>query len=195
MNAAAEGMHDRHVPGHLLLITGRPGIGKTTVIRRVASSLRSTAPAGGARLSGCYTQEVRVGAVRQGFRLVTFDAQEALMAHVDGPTRPRVGRYGVDVALIDRVAEDTLAPRPGVDVYLVDEIGKMECLSTRFVAAMRRLLSLPHPVVATVGQRGSGFIAEVKSRLDGEVWTVTLANRDGLPARVLEWLGAVLPRV
>jgi nucleoside-triphosphatase len=175
----------------LLLLTGRPGIGKTTAIRRVASSLAGAAPAGGARLSGFYTQEIRVGTARQGFRLVTFDGQEALMAHVDHPTRARVGRYGVDVAVIDEVAEATLAPRTGVDVYLVDEVGKMECLSTRFVAAMRRLLGSPYPVVATVGQRGGGFIAEVKSRRDAEVWTVTPGNRDALPARVLEWLQGV----
>jgi nucleoside-triphosphatase len=80
------------------------------------------------------------------------------MAHVDLPGPPRVGRYGVDVAAIDAVVDEVLAPRAGVDLHLVDEIGKMECLSPRFVRAMRALLDSGAPVVATIALRG-GFIA------------------------------------
>jgi hypothetical protein len=36
----------------------------------------------------------------------------------------------------------------------------MECLSERFVAAVRILISGCIPVVATIGARGGGFIAE-----------------------------------
>ncbi|MDL1862296.1 AAA family ATPase [Betaproteobacteria bacterium PRO7] len=69
----------------LLLLTGPPGIGKTTALRRVCERL-SIAP-----LRGFYTEEVRSGGVRQGFRLVTFDGERRLIADVRfGP--PRVGR-------------------------------------------------------------------------------------------------------
>ena len=96
----------------------------------------------------------------------------------------------MDVGAIDALADSTLAAGRRIDVYLIDEIGKMECLSRRFVEAMRRVLASTKPVVATVGQRGGGFIAEVKRRDDVTVWTVSQANRDELPARVVAWLDA-----
>lgn len=168
---------------HVLLLTGAPGVGKTTVIRRVADGMP-----GRRRLGGFFTEEIRAGRERQGFALVTFDGRRVLMAHVRRPGAPRVGKYGVDVGAIDGVARSALAVRDDVDVYLVDEIGKMECLSPEFVAAVRALLNARVPVVATIGQRGGGFIAEVKRRRGVALWQITRANRDDAPARVRDWI-------
>ena len=171
----------------MLLITGSPGSGKTTVIRKVAAALS------GRRLGGFYTEEIRVRGERKGFRLATFDGQERVMAHVDFRGPQRVGRYGVDVPVIDQLADSALAVREAVDVYLVDEIGKMECMSSRFVAALGGLLDSRKPVVATIAQKGGGPIAEIKDRKDAELWEVTRANRDGMPQEVLAWLGDERP--
>jgi nucleoside-triphosphatase len=67
----------------------------------------------------------------------------------------------------------------------------MECLSPSFVAAMRTLLDGRAPVVATIAQRGGGFIAEVKRRPDAELRTLTRATRDALPDAIVEWLARV----
>ena len=83
-----------------------------------------------------------------------------------------------------------LSSPDAAELFLVDEIGKMECLSERFVAAMGRLLDAGRVVVATVALRGGGFIADVKRRPDIVPWGVTRANRDVLPAEVLAWIGA-----
>jgi nucleoside-triphosphatase len=168
----------------VLLLTGAPGIGKTTVIRTVAGTLT------GWRLGGFFTEEIRAGRERQGFALVTFDGRRALMAHVDRPSGPRVGKYGVDVDVVEAMARSALATRQGVDLYLVDEIGKMECLSAEFVQAMRALLAAEVPLVATIGQHGVGFIAEVKRRPDVVLWELTRANRHGMPGRVQGWIEA-----
>src|SRR5262249_17997579 len=143
----------------LLLLTGRPGVGKTTVIRKVVAGLT------GHRLAGFYTEEIRLApGEREGFRLVTFDGRTALMAHVDFKGRARIGRYGVDVAIIGALAESSLSPAREAACYVVDEIGRMECLAPRFVSAMRKVLDGPRPVVATVARSGGGLIAEVKQR-------------------------------
>ena len=163
--------------------TGSPGVGKTTVMRRVAEGLR------GRRVAGFYTKEIREHGIRRGFRLTTFDGQEKIMAHVDFAKTFRVGRYGVDLAAIEAAAQASLVPSEAIEVYLVDEIGKMECLSPRFVAAMQALLDGDTAVVATVAEKGVGFIAEVKKRTDVELWRVVPANRDSLPARVIARLG------
>lgn len=169
--------------GRVLLITGLPGAGKTTLIRRVAERLRGT------RLGGFYTEEEREAGQRTGFRLVDFDGGALPFAHV-GFGGPRVSRYGVDVAALDARASALLAPRPEIAVYLVDEIGKMECLAPRFVTAMRHLLESDRTVVATVAKQGEGLIAEAKRWPGATLWELTHANRDRLPDEVLSWLVA-----
>ena len=170
----------------MLLLTGRPGVGKTTAIRAVASGLSGRA------VHGFYSEEIRRHGERRGFRAVTFDGRKVTMARVGFPG-PRVGKYGVDVETIDALAESALALRRDRGVYLIDEIGKMECLSERFVAAVREILDSTVQVVATVGLRGEGFIAEVKRRRDAELWEMTRENRDAMPSRVLEWVGGHPP--
>ncbi len=172
---------DRTDKPHVLLITGAPGVGKTTVIRRVADALEDE------RLRGFYTEEIREKGERRGFRLASFDGEAHIIAHADFPKGHRVGKYGVDVRVLDEAAA-LLRPDPNARVYLVDEIGKMECLSDRFVAAVRALLAGDIPIVATIGEHGGGFMAEVKRRPECELWQVTRSNRDELPARILAWL-------
>src|SRR5688500_8170219 len=130
-----------------LLFTGTPGSGKSTAIRKLAALLDRPP-------RGFYTEEIRKGGEREGFRLVAFDGTQAVIAHVELPKTHRVSKYGVDVAAIDRACEKTLVPRRGDEVYLVDEIGKMECLSERFVARMRGLLDSGLAVVASVASKG-----------------------------------------
>jgi nucleoside-triphosphatase len=118
---------------------------------------------------------------------VTFDGREWLIAHADIRGPHRLGKYGVDVATVEAPTTSALATGRG-DLYLVDEIGRMECLSPAFVAAVWKLLDSPTTVVATVALRGDDVIAEIKQRPDTEIWTVTRDNRDDMPARVLAWL-------
>lgn len=127
------------------------------MLRAVADALPAS------RLAGFVTEEIRVRGERRGFALVTFDGRREVMAHVARAGAPRVGKYGVDVEVLETVARTALAPRPRA-VYLVDEIGKMECLSPAFVAVTRALLDAGVPLVATVGRRGGGFVAAVKRR-------------------------------
>jgi nucleoside-triphosphatase len=166
----------------ILLVTGQPGVGKSTLIRRVAERLA------GLDLGGFHTGELREDGRRVGFRLESFDGRSLTFAHVDFPGPARVSKYGVDVAALDRLAQELLAPRPEADLYLVDEIGKMECLSPRFVAAMQRLLASSRVAVATVGMKGEGFIAQARGWPGAVLWEVTRANRDRLVDEVLGWL-------
>jgi nucleoside-triphosphatase len=162
-----------------LLLTGPPQCGKTTVVRRVAERFPG-------RAAGFYTREVREADRRVGFEIVTLDGGVAWLSHVDFPGPNRVGKYGVDLEGLHRLGLAALEPTPGVDLILVDEVGKMECLSPRFVAAMERLWSAPVPLLITVAEKGGGYIARIKSKPGARLITVTPANREGLPDRILK---------
>ena len=171
---------ERNTGGSILLVTGTPGIGKSTVIRAVARALEDL------NIGGFITDELRERGRRVGFGLSTFDGVEKILAHVGIRSGPRVSKYGVDVAALDDVTDAAL--EPGRDLYLVDEIGKMECFSERFIHAVTALMDSGRPVVATVALKGGGFIASVKRRPDAALWKLTPENRDGMVEKVLGWI-------
>ncbi len=170
--------------GRTLLLTGRPGVGKTTVIKAVVESL-------GAQAGGFYTEEIRGPGGRKGFRLVTLDGQETVMAHVDlrGRGRPRVGRYGVDVAAIERVGVAALrrAMQAG-QIVVVDEIGKMELFCGPFKDVVLQAVGGPYTVLATVMAQPNPWVEGLRAMPNVALWTVTMKNRNGVAKRVMAWL-------
>jgi len=158
-----------------LLLTGLPGCGKTTVVQRVIEQL------GDRRLAGFYTQEIRQRGRRLGFEAVGLGGGSTVLAHVDFRSKQRVGRYGVELDGFDRLVREELAGGEGVNLFVIDEIGKMEMFSETFVLAATEVLDSEVPVLATIAAKGGGIIARVKERPDVEVISVTIANRDELP--------------
>jgi nucleoside-triphosphatase len=169
-----------------LLLTGRPGVGKTTVIKTVVQAL-------GERADGFYTEEIRGSHGRQGFRLVGLRGERATLAHVrlraGGRGRPRVGRYGVDVVGLERVGVAALerAAKQG-QVVIIDEIGKMELFSKNFKRAVLTAIDSQAPVVATVMARPHPWVDALKARPDVTLWWVQVDNRDEMALQVLDWL-------
>jgi nucleoside-triphosphatase len=163
-----------------LLIEGRPAIGKTTVARRLAAVLREA----GVPVTGFVTEELRELGRRVGFSVETLDDVRAVLAHVDLPGPPRVGKYGVDLPAFERVALPALASPPERGVVLIDELGKMELASEAFCAAVSRLLEQCVGLVATVHVARHSFTDALKHRPDVEVVRVTAGNRDELPERL-----------
>jgi nucleoside-triphosphatase len=165
-----------------ILLTGPPQCGKTTVVQKVVARWPG-------RASGFYTREVRQHGTRLGFEIVTLAGATALLSHVDFPGPHRVGKYGVNLDNFHRVALPALAAIPGVDLVVVDEVGKMECLSARFVTAIESLWRQPVPLLVTVAEKGGGYIAVIKEKPGKILITVTPGNRDELPDRILGLLG------
>lgn len=170
--------------GRTLLLVGRPGIGKTTVIKTVAEAL-------GDRAAGFYTEEIRGPGGREGFRLVTLDGKSAVMAHVEfrGKGNPRVSRYGVDVDAIERVGVAEL--RRAIDtgqVLIVDEIGKMELFCPPFKVTVLQAVNGPCTVVATAMSKPHPWVDALKALPHVILWEVTMVNRHRLAAEVARWL-------
>jgi nucleoside-triphosphatase len=71
---------------------------------------------------------------------------------------------------------------------MTDEIGKMECFSQKFVAAICRLLKSDKAVLATVAQKGPGLIQQAKSYPGVELLHLTRENRDEVTQQVADRL-------
>jgi nucleoside-triphosphatase len=160
-----------------ILLEGRPGAGKSTIARRLADRLSQD----GIPVSGFITEEIRKSGRRLGFSLERFGGEQGVLARVDLPGPPRVGRYGVDLAAFERVAIPALEQAGEHEVAIIDELGKMELASDRFREALAALLDRPVPVVATVQSASHAFTDALKRRRDVETMRVTTANRDELP--------------
>ncbi len=168
-------------PGEMkILLEGRPGVGKTTVVQRLAGLLREA----DVQLGGFVTQELREGRRRVGFAVETFAGDRAVLAHVELGGAPRVGKYGVDLDAFERVALPALTQPAAAELLVIDELGKMELASPAFRTTVADLFGQSAGIVATVQLARHPFTDELKRRRDVETIRVTTANRDELPARL-----------
>ncbi len=158
-----------------ILLTGVPGCGKTTVIRKVVSSLEIPA-------RGFYTAEERSSDGRRtGFSIRTLNGRSGILAEVGFESPWRVGRYGVDLQSVDHLAVESIEVAEGIYLIVIDEIGKMECFSSRFRNVVEAALDSSNPVLGTVAVGGSEFIRKIRTRPDIDLMEVTRENRDRLP--------------
>jgi len=166
-----------------ILLTGLPGCGKTTAVMKIIDTL------GCEKVAGFYTQEIRQNNVRKGFCWKRLDGAEGILAHVDIKGRFKVGKYGVNVAGFEGSVVPVLdAGRTDVELFVIDEIGKMECFSEKFISAVRRLFASEKSVLATVAQKGTGLISEVKNCPNTELFKLTSAGREKAVAEILQIL-------
>ena len=160
-------------------ITGLPGCGKTTLFKKLAEELRHLWPV------GFYTEEIREAGVRKGFGLRSLDGRQGVLAHVSFSGGSRVGKYGVDVAGFEKFLGEVSLGGPKAGLVMIDEIGRMECLSRLFQRLVREILDSDRLLVATIAQRGGGLIEDVKRREDVRIYTLTLQNREAVLETIL----------
>jgi len=125
---------------------------------------------------------------------VTLEGETAVLAHVDFPGPFRVGKYGVDVAALERVGVKAL--RKAIEekrLVVVDEIGKMECLSDKFKKLLKEILDSEKVLVATIAHKSNGFIAEIKKRGDIKLFEITPSNRESLLFEILKNIKTLMP--
>ena len=157
-----------------LLITGRPGSGKTTLIRRLTERIADCSPV------GFYTIEVREGGVREGFDLVSLTGERRPLARTGFPGPCRVGKYGVGIPGFEEFLSSITFFAPDARLVIIDEVGKMECYSGVFRMVVREVLDAATPGVATIAQRGVPGLDRIRARADVRIVEVTRANRDHL---------------
>jgi nucleoside-triphosphatase len=166
-----------------ILLTGLPGCGKTTAIMKILDNLDCR------KAVGFYTQEIRENDARKGFRWTTLDGNTGILAHVNIKGPQEVGKYGVDVATFERSVVALLDIEQGdAELFVIDEIGKMECFSRKFVTAVRCLFASDRSVLASVAKKGGGLISEVKGHPGTKLFNLTQQTRDRITEEILQFL-------
>ena len=157
-----------------ILITGVPGIGKTTIIVRLLEELKDFC------VVGFYTKVIRQGGIRKGFELMDPTGKKSILSHVCIKSPVRVIKYGVDIQAFDEFLDAIAFFDPSTDVIIIDEIGKMECLSQKFNALLEKIMESEKPLIATIALKGTGIIKRVKERADVRLFELKRDNRESL---------------
>ncbi|KAG7168877.1 cancer-related nucleoside-triphosphatase homolog [Homarus americanus] len=169
----------RHV-----VLTGPPGVGKTTLVQKIVSKLQAKV----VTCRGFYTQEVRQGGKRVGFDIITLDGKTGVLSRAkpdSGGNRRecRVGQYVVDVPGFESLALPLLRMQStGPHILVLDEIGKMEMFSQEFVRGVRQVISQPDMTLLLTIPIPKGkpipLVEEIRSHPNNLVVNLTRDNRD-----------------
>jgi nucleoside-triphosphatase len=166
------------------LLTGQPGTGKTSLIKEAVAGTKG-------RVGGFYTEEIRSGGIREGFRLVTLDGQTAILAHINFKSPHRVSKYGVDIDSLDKVGVSALTQAAReCDLVVVDEIGKMELFSAKFREAVQGIINSGKRLLGTIMLQSNPYADAIKRQPQVNLITVTRANHDQVLKELQDWLSA-----
>jgi nucleoside-triphosphatase len=157
-----------------ILLTGKPGIGKTTLIKKVIEDFRG-------RKGGFYTEEIREKGERVGFRIKTFQGREGILAHINEETKFRVGKYGVNIEDLENIAAKSVEEAIiESDLIIMDELGRMELYSPKFQEVVIRALNSQRTLLGSIQERSNQFLDRIREREDVQIIRVSQENRESL---------------
>lgn len=163
----------------LFFITGRPGVGKTTVLLNAANGLKTK----GYSVGGMLSREVRQEGTRIGFEIIDFaTGQRGWLAHVYQPIGPQVSKYRVNLHDLDQIGVNAIQKAvKDAEVVIVDEVGPMELFSSAFKQVIKNALDSQKLVLGVIHHSARDPIINlIKKRNDAEIAEVTMQNRQRL---------------
>lgn len=183
------------------LVTGPPGVGKTTLVMKVLETLRASNP--NLKAQGFYTSEIRQGMERVGFEVVTLDGRKAPLAsttisRAESQRWPSVGRFKVDITSFESLALPELQVKEDTDLFIIDEVGKMELFSSSFFPAVLRVLESNIPILATIPipkfGRDIPEVARMRNHPGAAIFTINTRNGEAVKEQIYTQLIDVLRR-
>lgn len=163
-------------------ITGRPGVGKTTLIEHVIETLPLSA-------GGIIGKEILVCGHRVGFSLIDVaTGEEGILAHIHQRIGPQIGRYTVNVKTLEDLAIPAIYSAIASNhLVIIDEFAPMELLAPAFIPAVEAALASDKPlIIATHATLDHPLVHRI--RQDLKLFRVKLSNRDRLVAEVCAYL-------
>jgi nucleoside-triphosphatase len=169
----------------VLILTGAPGVGKTTLLTKIVDTLKTK----GISVGGMISREVREGNVRVGFEILDIaSCRHGWLAQVNGQSGPQVGKYRVNLDDLNAIGTSAITQAlEKCSVIAIDEIGPMELHSEKFKQVIVQALGSKKLLLVVVhGKANDPLVTQVKRRVDAEIFNITFSNRESLPEQLVQ---------
>ena len=166
-------------------LTGLPGSGKTSTLLKLVEMLEEE----GKTVGGMVTEPIVENGRRKGLRIYNkMTGESGTLAHVDIESRYMYEKFGVDLTVLASIGVKALADaEEKADVIIVDEVGKLEVESEKFVDEVKNVLDLDKPVILTLHKKSRNpLLQDIRKRDDIRILEVTPINRNLLPYKVMK---------
>jgi nucleoside-triphosphatase len=170
-----------------IFITGKPGVGKSTVVRRVMALMQDKGYKGG----GVISPEIRKDGHRVGFEIVDLlEGRRGILSHVSLSYGPKIGRYRVNLESLSRIGVRAIERSVReADFIIIDEVGPMELRGEDFMDAVLKAAYGIKPVISVLHWRIRHPTMDALMTMDDvTIYEVTLKNRNGLPNKIVDHL-------
>lgn len=180
----------------IIAITGRPGVGKTTLFFKVVNELKES----GVEVYGFYCPEVRIAGRRVGFRIVDlrsgrgtwlalvqeYAQQQGIRVHF---SRKRIGKYIVVEDAAQLGVEALRKPESSRTLLAIDEIGPMELSLPILRRGIIEAVNEAQSALLVIHRNLNDYeISNLLRRRKAEIYTVIESNRETLSKQIAELL-------
>ena len=166
-----------------ILILGAAGTGKTTLVKHLLKDLIPLV------VRGFYKEPIIEFTILKGYRVITLDLKWQILAHVDIEGPDRVENIGVNIKGFEDLVLPQLSLFSGTELFIIDEIGNMECLSKKFCQQVSLIFESRIPAIATGTPKQTPFLDELQKRHEVTVIKMNNKNRDHIWKDILLKLG------
>ncbi|MEX0568708.1 MAG: NTPase [Candidatus Njordarchaeota archaeon] len=173
-----------------IFLTGKPGSGKSTLLIQIAEELRTR----GLKIKGIICPEIRIKGKRWGFKVIVYPTgEEEILASIKIKTGPKISKYGVNISGFEKIGVKALSEAledPNIDIIIIDEIGKMELLSEKFIKTTRKILNSPKITIGVLGMTPHPLVKEIRTRQDTIIINIkretTPKERNQIKKKIIE---------
>ena len=155
-----------------ILLTGPAEAGKTVLVRKLSEIFKEFNP------SGFFTVDINEDGIKKGALIASLFGDAQVFYHTGLKSRYSVGKFGIDMKGFENLLENVFSKDKKTSLYIIDEIGKMECRSRKFGKLIVELLNSEKPVIATIAEKGTGLVSDLKKRSDVKLIGVAQDNHE-----------------
>lgn len=173
-----------------LFLTGKPRVGKTTILKKVIKKLEL--------VPGGFMVD-RDGKERNWLSFYMLDARDFLFFK-NKEVKKRVfawreipgEKWNISLEVFNEFGSNLLKKGYDTDIIIMDELGRFELKADKFKKSVVKALDSPYPVMGILKDEKNPFLDSIRERNDVILYRVTEYNREEVYLSVLHYLNKML---